>query len=181
MSKDAEIAKFEELFREHYAPLSRYVLRMSFSPEDTVEIVQESFLRLWAGGDHNSIEQTEPALLFRFARNLAIDRLRHAKCGTGSRRGRRQTSGHAADPEQVAIVSDRQRLADAALRQLDPKQRETLRLRAAGFSYREIAEILAVNPESIGPTLTRALRRFREAHESLSRGSAKGGRNETTG
>lgn len=180
MRNDAKIASFEALFHEQYTPLSRYVLRLTGSMDDTVEIVQESFLRLWTLAGSQSEAPNQPALLFRLARNLVIDMLR--------RRNVRERHGEEVagkvltmppTPEQVALGSENRRLADAALRQLEPKQRETLRLRAAGFTYEEISRALGLNPESIGPTLTRALRRFREIHDQLT--SKSGGRHGTAG
>ena len=165
MAEHSDIAGFERLFEEQYAPLSRYVYRMVGSLDDTLEIVQESFLRLWQSGQ--TIDPTDqPALLFRLARNHVIDLLRRRNV---RERHAREAAGQVlvmpADPERMAIGSERLRLAEEVLQELDPRQRDVLRLRAFGFSYSEIASILGLNPESIGPTLTRGLRRFRLVHD----------------
>ncbi|MBI4903328.1 MAG: sigma-70 family RNA polymerase sigma factor [Acidobacteria bacterium] len=181
MRSDADITKFEALFREQYAPLSRYVLGLSGSMEDTVEIVQESFLRLWSMGAAHAAEHDRPALLFRLARNLVIDMLRRRNVRERHDERAGKVIPMPQTPEQVALGRENRRLARAALLQLEPKQREILRLRLAGFSYAEISRILELNRESIGPTLTRALRRFREVHEQLTNKVDPGGRNENAG
>lgn len=183
MAQHPDIAKFEVLFREQYAPLCRYVYRMVGGPDDTLEIVQEAFLRLWQSGRQVK-EGEEPALLFRLARNQVIDLLRRRNV---RERNAREVAGRVlvmpADPERMAMGNERIRQAEEVLQELDPRQREVLRLRAFGFSYREIAEILGVNPESIGPTLTRGLRRFRLVHDEKQQASRKTGKglDETAG
>ncbi|MBS1823676.1 MAG: sigma-70 family RNA polymerase sigma factor [Acidobacteria bacterium] len=168
MAQHNDIAGFELLFEEQYAPLCRYVYRMVGSLDDTLEIVQESFLRLWQSGQ-NIAPAEQPALLFRLARNHVIDLLRRRNV---RERLAREAAGQVlmmpADPERTAMGNERLRLAEAVLQELDPRQREVLRLRAFGFSYSEIATILGLNPESIGPTLTRGLRKFRLVHEEKS-------------
>lgn len=170
MGQPRDIANFERLFEEQYAPLSRYVYRMVGSLDDTLEIVQEAFLRLWQSGDHVASDE-QPALLFRLARNHVIDLLRRRNV---RERHAREAAGQVlmmpADPERTAMGNERLRLAEEVLQELDPRQRDVLRLRAFGFSYSEIASVLGLNPESIGPTLTRGLRKFRMVHDEKKAG-----------
>jgi DNA-directed RNA polymerase specialized sigma24 family protein len=48
-------------------------------------------------------------------------------------------------------------------------------LRRSGLRYHEVADVLQVNPNSVGQLINRALRRFAETYESLF-----AGRQETT-
>ena len=44
-----------------------------------------------------------------------------------------------------------------AMRELSPQQRECLALRAEGFRYREIAQILAISPSVVAQSLKRGI------------------------
>jgi RNA polymerase sigma-70 factor (ECF subfamily) len=180
--RNSKIAEFEDLFREQYAPLSRYVYRMVGGMDDTLEIVQETFLRMWKLDRRPKDDDNQAGLLFRTAHNLVIDMLRRRHV---RERHARECSGKVLmfppTPEQMALGSERRRLTQSALQQLEPKQREVLRLRAAGFSYGEIARILDLNCDSVGPTLTRALRKFKTLHEGIMNDSSKGSRDESAG
>ncbi len=182
MSRKTEIESFEAFFHEQYAPLSRYVLRLAGSRDDALEIVQESFLRIWELSRGGRESRQQAGLLFRLAHNLVIDLLRRRNV---REKHAREVSGRVLtmppNPEQMALGGERQRLANAALRELEPKQREVLRLRAAGFSYGEVSTILGMNAESIGPTLMRALRRFRTVYEERTGSIRERERDETAG
>ena len=54
----------------------------------------------------------------------------------------------------------------AALQRLPSRDREMLLLRAEGYSYREISEVLELREASVGTLLARAKRAFREAYEA---------------
>ena len=80
-----------------------------------------------------------------------------------------------ADPEHgvdvVASISAEQLEALAAIFPEFPRDRAVLLLRHSGFSYAEIADAVGLAPGSVGTTLVRAQRRFREVYE----GTAGGG------
>jgi len=115
--------------------------------------------------------QSERALLFRLARNLAIDlwRTRHVRAThTVDLQQTNVTACSSRTPEELVSEKESGRFAQLALQQLNEKQRECLLLRIRGFSYREIALVIGVNQQSIGPTLARALRTFRMVYAKLS-------------
>ncbi len=167
---NARAARLEALFGKQQRPLCRYVYQIVGNVDDALEIVQESFLRLWKVSETLDDACLEPAYLYKLARNLAIDTLRKDHV-----RGR-----HAAvawrthtvlvlpvSPEAEFLERERRELAAETLRQLEGKQRELLALRASGFSYDEIADIAGVNRGSVGQLITRALRKCRTAYEEL--------------
>jgi DNA-directed RNA polymerase specialized sigma24 family protein len=54
-----------------------------------------------------------------------------------------------------------------ALDRLPERDRELLLLRAEGFSYRDIAQALALNETSIGTLIARAKLAFRRNYEAM--------------
>ena len=107
--------------------------------------------------------------LYRLAHNLAVDFLR--KQAVRERYARQLEASRVirlpVTPEQRLLQQERRRLVQAALGELTERQRTCLELRACGLSYEEIAAVIDGNPESVGPTLTRALRKFRCAYQRL--------------
>jgi RNA polymerase sigma factor (sigma-70 family) len=167
---NARAARLEALFGKQQRPLCRYVYQIVGNIDDALEIVQESFLRLWKVSETLDEACLEPAYLYKLARNLAIDALRkdhvRGRHVAGAWRGR-TVLVLPVSPETEFLERERQELAAETLRQLEGKQRELLALRASGFSYDEIADIAGVNRGSVGQLITRALRKCRTTYEEL--------------
>lgn len=173
MNNANDSSRFEEFYRHEVQAVYRYVYARVSNHADALEIVQESFLTLYqlqqsgAGGEH------ERALLFRLARNRAIDLLRRKR--TREHFAQEAAAGKllpfkAAEtrtPEDLLLDKERQQCAATAISQLSERDQECLALRRNGLSYREVAEVLHVNPNSVGQFINRALRRFTEAYEAL--------------
>jgi RNA polymerase sigma-70 factor (ECF subfamily) len=163
MDKDLEL-----IFREDYAGLCRYTCRIVSNPDDAVEIVQETFLRFHRMRARYT-SAPDRVLLYRIARNLAIDCLRRGQ----TRKRQMELHGHIlvmpvveSTEEQLMAQESREQLR-LALQSLKPKDAECLTLRNEGHCYVDIALILDIHPGSVGPTITRALRKLRNAYLAL--------------
>lgn len=161
--QDAIVARFERLYRQEYERVCRYVYRMLGNLDESLEVVNDSFLRLLELVRKRGEAACEPALLFRLARNVAIDLLRRRHVSDAFRRSTDGATVVAmpSTPEDLALRREESGLVDRALARLNAKQRDCLQLRASGLSYGEIAEIVGLSAQSVGPTLARALRKFR--------------------
>jgi RNA polymerase sigma-70 factor (ECF subfamily) len=155
----------DSFFTTEFVGLCRYVGRILKGSDGVSDIVQEAFLRYYAM-QPSVAPGAERGLLFRLARNLAIDRLRE-------RRKTRQLPGEvveipmAVTPEDLLLKKERARLLNGALATLGERDQEILALRHAGVSYHEIASLLNLNPNSVGQLLARALRKFRQAYADM--------------
>jgi RNA polymerase sigma-70 factor (ECF subfamily) len=168
--------EFEAFFQRTYLPLCRYLYGILGNLEDTSEVAQESFLRHWQNGAAVEDERGRTALLYRLAHNLAIDLVRRNNVRKRSVETVRQNVIRMpVTPEQVTMNRQRIRQAEEALARLDERQRECLRLRAAGLTYAQIGATLELSPESVGPLLTRALRRVRTLREEFDQPASNGG------
>ena len=65
-------------------------------------------------------------------------------------------------PEQRTLSAERERRVRDAIGRLPDQQRECMLLRWAGLRYREIAQVLALNPSSVGVLVHRATARLSE-------------------
>lgn len=158
---------FDEVFRRARPALVGLVSRV-VDPAEAEDVVQEAFIKL---SDNSVLSRPEPeitAWLRRTSLNLAFNRARDLD------RWRRRTERAQAedlarpgeDPAIEAVRGDEQRRVRALLAALPPRQRDCLLLRHTGYSYAEIAETLEMPASSVGTTLARAERAFRELHET---------------
>lgn len=155
-----------ELFYSTYHPLFRYVYHIVGNRADAEDIVQEAFVRL-----HERLQQSPEvtdmrAWLFRAARNRAIDLVRTSSTWASSRAAL-AVAEHVWDEQQNLdqIVLRRERLerVHAVFECLSANEREALILRSEGLRYREIAQVLEIEPGYVGTLLARALQKLREA------------------
>ena len=75
-------------------------------------------------------------------------------------------SGELASPaasiEQELLAEERNRLVRDAIGGLSAAQRDCLVLRAQGFKYREIAEVLNLSVSTVGENIQRGLEKVKE-------------------
>jgi RNA polymerase sigma-70 factor (ECF subfamily) len=67
-------------------------------------------------------------------------------------------------PEQIHLQTEKQLHVRAVLSRLPARDAELLLLRSDGLSYQEIAEVLNLNPRSVGKLLSRAQEAFRKGY-----------------
>lgn len=160
---------FEELFREEFenrfSSVFRYVDRLSGDPDMAADIAQEAFMRLYQRG---ALPIDTGSWLAVVARNL----FHNARARTNRRqrllareRDRRLTDDSIRSPEIDFEAARNREKVRSALDRLPLREREMLVLRYEGYSYREIAKILEMNPASVGTLLARAKEAFRRALE----------------
>lgn len=160
------------LFSLHRAELLRFLQRClggrADGHETAADLVQDSFIRL---ADSQAVAsgtlENPRAMLFRIARNLAIDSLRrHRVVAQVFAEGGLDETMAATEPSPEAQVLDRDLLArlEGALAGLPPMQRRILTMkRLQGLSHAEIAAETGLSPAAIEKNLTRALQRLRRA------------------
>jgi RNA polymerase sigma factor (sigma-70 family) len=150
----------EVLFADHHDEIHRYLVRLTGDADLAADLAQETFIR-WV--EREPDRNNPRAWLFTVATNLARD---HGRVGA-----RRLTllkgSDHAAamgdaatGPDGVTEARQTRRLVREALDTLSHKERTLLLMQQEGFTHREIAAALDVNPKSVGVLLSRALKRF---------------------
>jgi RNA polymerase sigma-70 factor (ECF subfamily) len=149
----------------HRAALHRYLKRFTYGAEDVEDLIQETYVRLYALADYRAVDSPK-ALLFRIAHNLAVERARSKKT---------QATDSMADLEQLGVYSkevpadeqlDSGRRFEsfcAAVDRLPPLCRRVFVLRKVfKLSHAEISEVLGVSRSTIEKHVAKGLVRCRD-------------------
>lgn len=155
--------EFTALFQAHHHRLARYLGRLSGERAVAEDLAQEAFVRLYRRG---AVPERPAAWLITVALNLL-----RSRAASRSRRQRLLTPWRmlqaSADPPPApgdGATGDEVGRVRRALATLRERDRQLLLLQAEGYGYREMAEILALEPGSVGTLLARARRAFRSAY-----------------
>lgn len=143
----------DALFRAHEHRVYRFLCRVVGHADTARDLTQDVFLRVSAGRMPAVSAGDEPAWLYRVARNLALDHLRHMK-----------VSG-AAEPEPVArpAAQDVGVEVRAAIESLPELDRHVFWLReVTGLGYAEIAVACELTPDAVRSRIHRSRMQLRK-------------------
>lgn len=162
-AKQGDSDAFETLARAHSPALLNLVRRLGGTVEDAEDVVQETLISAHRGLERFRGEAPLRAWLARIAVNTYRDMVRATK---------RLVRACMSMPERTSVDHDREisgrdtvRRVMSAIKDLPPRQRETLLMRIhEGFSYDEIAKSMGVGRDAVRMNLLEArkklLRRF---------------------
>jgi RNA polymerase sigma-70 factor (ECF subfamily) len=161
--RSGNLAAFQALYDRHYRSVFGFLLRSVGERPAAEDLLQETFLRVFAHREEYRPTAAFKSWLLTIARNLLIDHLRQRSRSRDleSVENLEAMADPGVTPLQQAEGRElEERLQEAVLR-LAPSQREVLLLsRFAGLSYAEIADVTGSSPEAVRVTLHRALRRI---------------------
>lgn len=168
--KSATGERFEQLFLENYGRVVSVLRRIVGDHGRAEDLANEVFLKLYRQELPASAIDNVGGWLYRAATNLGIDALRAAV-----RRQRYEQAAARAEVRATAAESaldeslrrETQWRVRAVLAELKPIQAELLLLRAAGHSYKELAETLELEVGTIGTRLIRAEAAFEEKYVEM--------------
>ncbi len=159
-----------QLFRELRTPVLRYLHSLGMPAGDAEDIVQDAFLALFRHLCDGKPRDNLRAWVFRVARNLAWKRMSQAGAvAEVSSEAIAAAVDPAANPEQHAVMSQRERAIRGVIAALPPLDRQCLQLRAEGLRYREIASVLDMSLGAVAASLSRTLSRIARATQSENR------------
>jgi len=152
---------FEAVFHAQYSRIAKVIARVVRDPGRAEELAVEVFWKLWQTPKAQG--PTACGWLYRTATRVGLDELR--------RQIRREKyerffgSPHATPtPEQLHSEGEEHRRVRTILGSIKDSQAQLLLLRSDGLSYQEIAQILGMNPASVGTLLSRAQQVFRKEY-----------------
>ncbi|MEU8102124.1 sigma-70 family RNA polymerase sigma factor [Nonomuraea muscovyensis] len=149
--------RFEELYLAHYPAVAAYVRRRTDSPDDTADVIAETFTTAWRRlADIPSGDQAR-LWLYGVARRTLANHFRSEERRSALAVRLRQELTTSARP-----VSDRERdAAHQAFRRLSPDDRELLSLVGwEGLTTPEIAQVLGCSRGAVRLRLHRARKRL---------------------
>jgi len=163
-ARDAET--FEEVYREHYRDVQRYVLLMVGRPDDVDDIVGDTFQRAftaWRSG-RGPAGRSLPWLLV-IARRIVTDRWRRARLIRWLPLG----AGAGSEPRDADTARDRSEFwlwLGQLARVLSDRQREVVYLRyQRDLTDEEIGEILGLSASGVRSLIARAIAALRQHPE----------------
>lgn len=154
---------FESLYDRHHRSVFTFLLRSLGERQKAEDLLQETFLRVFAHREGWRPTAAFRTWLFTIARNLVIDQLRRRIGGPepDTDEALETLADPGATPLQRAEAGELGERLQAAVLRLPPSQREVLLLsRFSGLSHEEIAEITGASAGAVRVTLHRALRRL---------------------
>ncbi len=140
--RERDISSLEALYTRYGSYVYALALRMLGRSEEAEEIVQDVFWQLWkAETAYDPTRASVRTWLFAITRSRCLDRLRRHRSRTPSELPDGSGLGPApSDPEQEAILAERQQHVVAAFQALPEPQRRALELGFFnGLTHREIA------------------------------------------
>lgn len=157
--KNADIdplkSRFEGIYQQYFQRIYRFIYRLTADPEETKDITQDAFIKLYHYMQKRKEPENPGAWLFRVACNTCYTLLK-----TKERR-RKIMENQPADPsgndvEDQLIREEEINMVRNAFNQLPVQDRLILELYQSELPYREIARIIKVKPSTIGKKLFRA-------------------------
>ncbi len=158
--KASDHSAFEEVFSQLYDPLLNYAMYLIKSRPVALDLVQETFLKLWEKRETLNPNKSLKSLLYLIVRNLAFNHQRDkvsrdTKLATLPERGGSEITAPD-DSFAGGILKDKM---DGWINELPLRQREALILsRYKGLSHQEVAAIMDVSPRTVNNHLVRALK-----------------------
>jgi RNA polymerase sigma-70 factor (ECF subfamily) len=157
-ARNGESKAFTELVSRHQDRVFRFVLRMTGSREEAMDITQDTFMKAWQVMPRWRPEAQFGTWLLQIARNGALDVLRrNAVVGFEPLDDDLPAADPMPGPEEHVHARRRLESLDAALRSLAVEHREVLLLREVeDLSYGEIAETLGIAEGTVKSRIARA-------------------------
>lgn len=153
-------AEVIDLYQQNAPGLFRFAEAFVRDREMAQDALQEAFLRYFVARSSGQEIQNGKSWLYRVLRNYLLDRVKEAAFKNKASLEEAETIPDISDPEQDYLRAFTRK---QILEVLAPRELECLQLRAEGFDYKEIAQILSVRSGTVGATLARALNKIRKA------------------
>lgn len=154
---------FSELYDRYWEPLFGYVMHVLQDKEDSMDIVQDTFITVWQQRTSLGNVQSFKAYIFSIARYKA---LRYIRMNIRKRDYLSSLlnflQAHDESPEELMINGELQSIINTEVANLPPKMREVFLLsREQRLSYREIAAKLNISDKTVKKQISNSLKLIR--------------------
>jgi RNA polymerase sigma-70 factor, ECF subfamily len=160
----------EDLYQRYYRPVVAFFVRRGFCLEESRDLAQETFLRVFKNMDSFRGESAVETWLFQIAGNLYKNTLRSLQTQKRDAQEVSLESTEAVelgtrerDPLHVVLTEEEYRLLWDAVQDLPPQMRQAVFLRVdRDLKYREIADLMHVSIETVKAHLYQARQQLRD-------------------
>jgi RNA polymerase sigma-70 factor (ECF subfamily) len=154
---------FDEVYCKHYHELRRFGRQLNLSAEKCEDLTQETFLRFYNELKKEVEFENPRAWLYKVYLNQFNTLYNSQKFETNNSDSELISIAPSVDFQEEYSKDERKRIVFEMLDKLDERGKDILILYNNGLSYSEMAEILEINPKSVGTTLVRAIEKLKEA------------------
>lgn len=158
-----ELEAFDVLFGKYGDKLYRFAFSLLKNPEDSKEIVQEAFLRIWKKRNEIDSSKSFKSFLFSISYNLIVDQLR---LRLKDHEYRKYLETYFENREiELSNNLDYDKIVEQirlAVDELPTKRKQIYTLsREVGLSHKEIAERLGITVKTVENQITLALKHLK--------------------
>ncbi len=159
---------FTQLMHQYTNLLASHIFRLTHHREQTEEIVQDVFLRIWQTRESLAAVKNFRTYLYVVSRNKALNALRSMIRERNRQRQWEQTELPIQEDEAGEEKEKQFSLLEEAIAQLPAQQQKAWLLsRREGLKYREIAKEMGLSEETVKKYIqygSQAITRYVEAH-----------------
>ena len=161
--KTGDAKAYEALFRQLYEPLCRYAFSILQNYEETEDIVQDVFCKLWDQRDKMEIHTSIKSYMYRMVHNSCLNKVK--KTQMQSEHHEQMAFGSVLSCNNVEYALSHKELSqqiDLAVAALPERCRQVFFLsRMQQLSYAEIAQELQISPNTVETQIVKALKTLR--------------------
>ncbi len=155
---------FEQLFREYFASLSLFAIKLISNESEAEDIVQDCFESLWKRKKSLTHIDSIKSYLYTSIRYRCINFLKKRKKNFDQESVLSKTADITPDIESLVVMAETAKELYSAIESLPPRMQEVLRLYyLEGKSYKEIGEMLNTAPGTVRNQRFKALQFIRKA------------------
>jgi RNA polymerase sigma-70 factor, ECF subfamily len=163
LMREGDKDAFERLFKTYYAPLVLFARTFIADRDESEEMVQGFFMKLWEDREKIDITISVKSYLFRAVRNRCLNQLKHEKIKQEYQSAIQNLplSEKSLEPffMEIGLIEK----IEKSIALLPPRRKEIfLMSREQGLKYREIAEQLNISVKTVETQMGQALKDLRE-------------------
>ncbi len=151
---------FDYLYKEHYKPIFNFVFRFTRNTEESKDICQEVFIKLYDVLQTDTEIKSTRSFLFRIASNICINQYNKRKIIQLYRTEYPIYNKQSENMEKDILRNEQYRLIEGVIDSLSKKDKALILLQREGFSYNDISEITKIKQTSVGKTLSRVIQKI---------------------
>ena len=153
---------FDEVYGKYYNELRRFGHQLNLSDESSEDIIQETFLKFFLELKKGMNIKNPRAWLYKVLLNHFKTQVEKQNRINRSKLNQENGEKLSCDIHDNYVENERQQIVIQMLDQMEARDKDILLLYHKGFSYAEMADIMGMNPNSIGKTLVRAIENLKE-------------------
>jgi len=161
-AKKGDKEAFDKLYKMYFVPVFRYVYLRTHDKQETEDIVQEVFMKVYKSIENYTDQGKDPlAYFFTIARNKVIDFYRKKKNVSldENLESFEQLESRNNNPEELFEQNENARMVNLAIQSLNDTQKEVVILKYInGFDNDQITQILGKKEDAIRQIQHRALK-----------------------